>query len=279
LLDHLRAAGHLLSPQDLTYSSLTRMEPILTVHLTVGSPKGDLEIRKSWRRNRRNYDCVSTIWSRSHESRDENSTLSLPLIDPTDGLAWELAIRATRAADENNPAAVPPTLRDSVDYALKIDHDPVRDPETEGRCWSSGLNQIRHKKYLQQRQEWRMMIRDSGYVVELARIQDFEYCEPRRPDRLTARCNWGDPRWTLCVFHIDWSNKLSLNWRLQPGSVAHWNVEPDTWFPPDDDHEARMNVLAGRQPAPASTCMGAETMLSKLMTVKELAFGRGGEQQ
>ena len=132
MLAHLLRADYLLTPRDLACSSLARMPPTLAVVLTIGNSKGDLQVRKSWRKNHRHYDCVSTIWSKLHKPEDASNGLSLPLIDPTDGLAWELAIRATRTVNESDPTEMPPDLRDMIDYTLNIDHDKIRNAGTEG---------------------------------------------------------------------------------------------------------------------------------------------------
>lgn len=247
--------------------NLEDIKPSYIATLTVGNDAGDIQLSKTWEENGGDYDCASTRWSRLEKgSPTSNSLLAVSLVDPADGLAWQVEITATQTMEE---ARVPTSLRHLSDWYWKFNAQKAASEDPRA-IWVDFTHPVNDKKSLLLRTEWRYGIPNSDYSVLVAKVKNVTY---RQRDLTRTGMEQSmeieESRWGVSVVHRKWEALFDEHANLAIGAGARWRPDLPTWFPADS--------VPGQEEEPKNSATGVESFVEKLMMIKSIARGDAEE--
>ncbi|KAI5288823.1 hypothetical protein KEM54_004822 [Ascosphaera aggregata] len=163
---------------------------------------------------------------------------------------WELDIKLMGSPTDSSN--ISRSLKEFANLVALV-RSEVDDPATPGRLRVSfPVEQSQNLKSIQQKTSLRYRIKQTNYVLEIARYDTFQ-CTPSVNSCETARSfTFGVPRvsetavttWGASLYDTTWDDYIGQNATSRCGENVHWKPSIKSFFP-SSDPETKDNVYAG----------------------------------
>lgn len=271
ILDTLKEAVHVLTPQDPMTHDLASIKPRLTATFTFVDPNnrelGDIRLTIIWEEHQDSnaslptYEQVSKKWTRLDRDTGAPSTiLATTLSEISTGMAWQFEINAAQSIEEERLpqgfAAYGDSIKPNPKQAQRVVMYKMDD-----MTFVHYRSTFTWLKSVEQRLNYRYNLKGSDYTLDLSRFQLRTFPPKKNLVSASGQPAMYEARWGLSVYRIEWDTLFTKNERLPVGEKADWEHEEKVWFPKDyDDDEGETG--------------GFEMMMRKLAMIQELVEHR-----
>lgn len=237
MLKHTSKAHNLLAPGQ-TYDNSANIKPSYSAKAICSAGTNVYCLTKTYEeQGNGELACSSKSWTRlGHLDIEPYGGLTEWLNDPTNKLfdanlidmaasdAWNLEISVAEPVNESKM----PMLTDFAnELHVKLPtttspHQEINGPFVDYQPRAGLIVQA-----VEQRQSWMYNVKNSPFVCEVAKIQEFTLVDFRsgRPNQSMNMLLPGSPRWLVSVFSPEWDVAFADNASLATGESAKWDLD------------------------------------------------------
>lgn len=241
ILKYTATANSFLSPID-TFDNLMSVRPAFdaTFICAYGSAVYRLDASYTQQANGE-IACTLKTWTKlNHIEADpqdglsewtkepENKLLDINIVNLDQAYAWNFR---TSVSEPVNDAKMLILGTFASGIALKVPTSDKAYQEVDGRYVSFKPVPGLVLQAMQQKQSWTYSIKNSPYLCEVAKIEEF-----RIPDRKSSKPNQSllnstTPQWVVSVFRREWDVLFANNGSLATGESVKWDLSVEKLFP------------------------------------------------